>query len=82
MVRWQHVRSRLTIIDNSNTVGTQAGYHLLGMSLRWNVSPHLNLNLSGDNLRNASYHLSNGFGGGLGTEAPGRNVRVAVTAIY
>lgn len=82
MVRWQHVRSRLTIVDNSNTVGTQAGYHLLGVSLRWNLSPHLNLNLSGDNLRNASYHLSNGFGGGLGTEAPGRNVRVAVTAIY
>ena len=85
MVRWQHVSSRLTVVGavgNTDVIGPQAGYHLLGMSLRWAVNPHLNVNLSGDNLRNATYHLSNGFGGGMGTEAPGRNVRVAVTAIY
>ena len=85
MVRWQHVHNRLTTVGTvgaTNVVGTQAGYHLLGLSLRWRVNPHLNVNLSGDNLANESYSLSNGFGGGQGTEAAGRNVRVALTAIY
>lgn len=84
-LRWQQVSSRLTTVgslQDPTLTGIQGGYHLLGMSLRWNVNPHLNVNLSGDNLRNAAYKLSNGFGGGQGTDAPGRNVRVALTAIY
>jgi outer membrane receptor protein involved in Fe transport len=84
-LRWQQVSSRLTTTGGTviaPTYGIQDGYHLLGASVRWNVNPHLNVNLSGDNLRNATYYLNNGFGNGKGSEAPGRNVRVAVTAIY
>jgi hemoglobin/transferrin/lactoferrin receptor protein len=85
MVRVQRVSRRLTVVDtvnNVNVIGQQEGYELLGMSVRWNVNRHLSLNLSGENLGNATYHLSSGFGGSLGTQAAGRNVRVAATAIY
>jgi hemoglobin/transferrin/lactoferrin receptor protein len=85
MVRVQQVYRRMTVVatvGNRPVIGPQEGYELLGMSVRWTPNTHLTLNLSGENLGNASYHLSNGFDGGLGTEAAGRNVRLALTAIY
>jgi len=84
-LRWQQVSSRLTNIGGTALTpihGQQGGYHLLGASLRWNLNPHVALNLSGENLRNATYHLNNGFGNGQGSEAPGRNVRVSLTTLY
>ena len=35
----------------------------------------LGLNLAVDNFTNTQYFLNNGFGGGIGQEAPGYNVR-------
>jgi hypothetical protein len=35
-----------------------------------------------DNLANSPYLLDNGFNGGPGTEGPGRNVKLAISARY
>ena len=38
--------------------------------------------LVADNLNNSAYLLDNGFNGGPGTEGPGRNVKLAISARY
>jgi len=85
LVRWQKVSDRQTVVGALNgrdVIGTHEGHALLGMSLRWNLNPHLSLNLTGENLENARYHLTDSLGGGLGTLAAGRNVRLSLSAIY
>lgn len=80
---WQRISARRVIvgIDNGqDVIGTQAGYALWSLNAAWTPTPRLQLRLAVDNLANTSYRLSNGFGGGLGSEAPGRNVRIALVA--
>lgn len=82
-VAYQHVSSRRVItgtLRGVDVIGTQAGYGLLNLNARWTISPNWEVRLSGDNLANKVYQLSNGFGGSIGTQAPGRNVRLAVVA--
>ncbi|MDV7400540.1 TonB-dependent receptor, partial [Arthrospira platensis SPKY1] len=57
-------------------------YRLLGASLSWRVNRHLEASLVADNLNNSAYLLDNGFNGGPGTEGPGRNVKLAISARY
>ena len=78
---WQRVSSRRVITGfagGQDVIGTQAGYTLWNAYARWTVSTALELRLAVDNLANTEYQLSNGFGGGIGSEAPGRNVRLAL----
>ena len=82
-VGYQHVSSRRVItgsVRGVNVIGTQSGYELWNLNARWTISPAWELRLSGDNLTNKGYQLSNGFGGGIGTDAPGRNVRLTLIA--
>lgn len=86
MLRWRRVSERLVVTGTTaaqaDVLGTQDGYRVLGLSLRWQINDHFDAVLSGDNLENARYQLNNGFGGGIGTEAPGRNVRLSLTGRY
>jgi len=86
VLRWQRVGQRLVITGTDkqqrNVIGTQAGYHLLGLSLRWQINRFVDVSLNGENLGNSEYLLNNGFGNGPGTQAPGRNVRLAVSGRY
>lgn len=85
-LRWQRVAARRAVIGlnsrGQEVIGRQDGYHLLGATFRTALNKHLELQLSGENLENASYYLNDGWGGGQGTRAPGRNLRVSLTASY
>ncbi|WP_173050518.1 TonB-dependent receptor domain-containing protein [Nitrospira sp. KM1] len=56
-------------------VGTQAGYVLHNLFASYQPIPMLSFNLAVDNLTNTKYFLNNGFGGGIGQEGMGYNVR-------
>lgn len=82
-IGYQHVASRRVItgtVRGVDVIGAQTGYALWNLNARWTISPTWELRLSGDNLTNKGYQLTNGFGGGIGTDAPGRNVRLSVVA--
>jgi hemoglobin/transferrin/lactoferrin receptor protein len=84
-LRWQRVAARRVLKTDQygrESIGHQDGYHLLGATFRTELTPHLELQVSGENLENAGYHLNDGWGGGQGTQAPGRNLRVSLTARY
>lgn len=84
-LRWQRVAARRAVIDVVNgkeIIGRQDGYHLLGATFRTELTPYLELQVSGENLENTSYYLNDGWGGGQGTQAPGRNLRVSLSASY
>lgn len=73
--------SGLFILPACNEIGEQSGFVLHGAFLRWQPLPRVQLTLTGDNLTNHRYQLT-GFGGGLGIEAPGRDVRLGVTVTF
>lgn len=83
-LRWQHVARRTVVTgtdsQNRSTYGDERGHRLLGATFSWAISPHVDLALSGENLGNTRYRLSNGFGNSPGTEAPGRNLRISLSA--
>jgi hemoglobin/transferrin/lactoferrin receptor protein len=82
-VGYQSVSARRVItgtVAGQDVIGTQEGYALWNLNARWTLSPAFELRLAVDNLMNANYRLSNGFGGGIGFDAPGRNVRIALVA--
>lgn len=82
-LRWQQVWSRTYYTDNARTqTADSPSYRLLGASLSWRVNRHLEASLVADNLNNSAYLLDNGFNGGPGTEGPGRNVKLAISARY
>jgi hemoglobin/transferrin/lactoferrin receptor protein len=56
-------------------IGTQDGYLLHNLFAAYQPNKVLSLNLAVDNFTNTQYFLNNGFGGGIGQEAPGYNVR-------
>lgn len=73
--------SGLFILPACNEIGEQSGFVLHGAFLRWQPLPRVQVSVSGDNLTNHRYQLT-GFGGGLGIEAPGRDVRLGVTVTF
>lgn len=60
---------------------TQAGYVLQGAYVRWSLGNYLTLRVAAENPANKSYLLT-GFGGGAGTLAPGRDVRLNLEFRY
>lgn len=80
--RMEDVGSRTVVAGGSFpdfVPGTQEGYLLHGAFATLVLARSLELRIAADNLDNESYRLNDGFGGGPGTEAPGRNVRLALS---
>lgn len=64
------------------TIGDQAGYLLHNFFAAYRPTQMLSLNLTVDNFTNTRYFLNDGFGGGIGQEAPGYNVRVFASLAF
>ncbi len=64
------------------TIGDQAGYLLHNFFAAYRPTQMLSLNLTVDNFTNTRYFLNDGFGGGIGQEAPGYNVRVFASVSF
>ena len=64
------------------TIGDQAGYLLHNLFAAYRPTQALSLNLTVDNFTNTRYFLNDGFGGGIGQEAPGYNVRVFASVSF
>lgn len=80
-VGFQQVDARRVItatVGTVNVIGTQPGYELWSANARWVVNRHVEFRLSGENLNNRKYNLVSSFGGGIGFEAPGVNLRLAM----
>jgi len=65
----------LTPCNTGLTIGTQPGYLINNLFASYQPAKWLGFNLAVDNFTNTKYYLNNGFGGGIGQEAPGYNVR-------
>jgi len=63
-------------------IGTQEGYRLHAAFASWRALDWLEFRLAGENLTSTSYRLNDGFGGAPGTQAPGRNLRLALIAQF
>lgn len=63
-------------------IGKQAGYTLHDVYAAWAPLDALQLRFVGENLASESYQLNNGFGGGAGTEGPGRNLQLVLTLYF
>lgn len=72
----------VTPCNTGLTIGTQAGYVLNNLFVGYQPTPMLGFNLAVDNFTNTKYYLNNGFGGGIGQEAPGYNVRFFVSLSF
>lgn len=64
------------------TIGTQAGYVTHNLFAAYQMTDSLNLNLTVDNFTNTRYFLNNGFGGSIGQEAPGYNIRFSMSMVF
>ena len=75
------VASRLVTRQEAGheVVHTHQAYRIWNASLNWALNDHLQMHLVGENLSNTRYHLPDGFGGGEGALAPGRNLQVKLT---
>ncbi|MCP9443371.1 MAG: TonB-dependent receptor [Nitrospira sp.] len=74
-----------SIVSPCNTgliIGNQAGYVLHNLFVSFQATSMLSLNLAVDNFTNTRYFLNNGFGGGIGQEAPGYNVRLLASVTF
>lgn len=65
----------VTPCNTGLTIGTQAGYVLHNLFASYQPTKWLGFNLAVDNFTNTKYYLNNGFGGGIGQEGMGYNVR-------
>ena len=66
----------------SGSAGTQEGYELFNVGMRWSPNKHLTFRLVGENLKDTYYHLDGGFAGDLGLPGPGRNIKFYTELIY
>lgn len=66
----------------SGNAGTQEGYELFNIGMRWSPSKHLAFRLVGENLKDTYYHLDGGFAGDIGLPGPGRNIKFYTELIY
>lgn len=84
-LRWRKVSDRLVVLKEAyptDPLGTQPGYHLLGLTLKWQINTYLDAQLAADNLENTDHRLNDAGGAGQGTQAPGRQVRLSLTGRY
>lgn len=72
----------VTPCNTGLTIGDQAGYLLHNLFAAYRPTQMLSLNLTVDNFTNTRYFLNDGFGGGIGQEAPGYNVRVFASVSF
>lgn len=70
-----NTQQTVTPCNTGLIIGTQDGYLLHNLFAAFQPNRMLSLNLAIDNFTNTQYFLNNGFGGGIGQEAPGYNVR-------
>lgn len=63
-------------------LGTQDGFRLLDLFLGYRPYQQVEFRVALDNALNEAYFLNNGFGGGIGAPAPGRNLRLSVAAQF
>lgn len=69
------------VIPSCNLYGTQPGFVLHNLYVRWEPQPEVSVQLAADNLTNETYNLT-GFGGGLGILAPGRDVALTLRLTF
>ncbi|MEM7252598.1 MAG: TonB-dependent receptor [Pseudomonadota bacterium] len=67
----------LFVIPTCFEIGEQGGYGLHNLFFSWEPNESLRIAASMDNVTNKQYRLS-GFGGGTGTVAPGRSLRLSL----
>lgn len=77
-----NAQQTVTPCNTGLTIGTQDGYVLHNLFAAYQPTKMLSLNLAVDNFTNTQYFLNNGFGGGIGQEAPGYNVRFSATVSF
>jgi hemoglobin/transferrin/lactoferrin receptor protein len=63
---------------NRPVLGTQPGYEVNDVYAIYQAGPHLELRRAVENVFNESYYLDDGFGGGIASQAPGRNIKGAI----
>ncbi len=74
-----------SIVSPCNTgliIGDQAGYLVHNLFAVYQPTANLSFNLTVDNFTNTRFFLNNGFGGGVGQEAPGYNVRLLASLTF
>lgn len=82
---YKRTSDRLVVLSEAypaDVLGIQEGHQLLGLGLRWKPWTWLETLLQIDNLENEDYRLSDASGGGVGTWAPGRQLRLTVAMQY
>jgi hemoglobin/transferrin/lactoferrin receptor protein len=81
LVITSNIEQVVTPCNTGLVIGRQAGYVLHNLFAAYQPTNWLSLNLAVDNFTNTRYFLNNGFGGGIGQEAPGYNVRFFVSLV-
>jgi hemoglobin/transferrin/lactoferrin receptor protein len=85
-ISYRKVSERVVVLSGGNgtplVFGTQDGYELFNAGAHWAYNRNFGLRLIGENLANKQYSLDGAFGGGIGTSAPGRNVRLIAEFTY
>jgi len=80
-LRYRHVSARTAVVGlglgNRPILGTQEGYDVLDFFVGFRPAPGIELRVALDNATNEAYFL-NGFGGAIGSPAPGRNLRISM----
>jgi outer membrane receptor protein involved in Fe transport len=77
-----NTQQTVTPCNTGLTIGEQHGYVLHNLFAAYQPHKMLSLNLAVDNFTNTQYFLNNGFGGGIGQEVPGYNVRFSATVSF
>lgn len=90
--RYRHVASRTAIVGTGPgnmlapgyrpLLGTQPSYQVNDVFARFQPNPQLELSLAVENIFNETYYLDDGFGGGIGSQAPGRNIKGAISVQF
>jgi hemoglobin/transferrin/lactoferrin receptor protein len=83
---YRKISSRTIVSGGGGSVplrfGTQDGYELFNAGIFFSPTRNLGFRLIGENLTNKAYNVDGGFGGSIGTEGPGRNIRFVTELIY
>jgi hemoglobin/transferrin/lactoferrin receptor protein len=81
--RYKQVGARTAVVGlapgNRPILGTQPGYEVNDLYATYQLGTHLELRFAVENLFNETYYLNDGFGGGIGSQAPGRDLRGAIS---
>jgi hemoglobin/transferrin/lactoferrin receptor protein len=85
-IRYRDVASRTVVTGfqtgNRLILGTQPGYTLWDAYVAVLPLPNVELRASVENAFNETYYLNDGFGGGIGSQAPGRTFRLSAAVSF